>query len=165
MEEEAHLVGARSAARGPVGGQMRFPRLDMVLRLTPGAIDVLVDGAAGRAAETGDDEACIDPLWPGLDASDDALHPVPARRSVIEFLEPAQLGGGGTGGGALLEAEDMFAQRRRGRDAERVMQLSGTAEAQHLGCAVMAVGAQHDLHPRPVATDCGDQPMQPAYDL
>lgn len=29
----------------------------------------------------------------------------------------------------------------------------------------MAVGTQHDLHPRPVATDRGDQTPEPAYDL
>ena len=45
----------------------------------------------GRADEAGDDEARVGALRSGLDASDDALHPVPACRAVVEFLEPAQL--------------------------------------------------------------------------
>src|SRR3954454_2521649 len=111
MQEQAHLVGARPATRRAVGGQMGLPCLDMVLGLAAGAIDVLVDGAPGRAEQTGDDEACVGPLRPGFDTSDDALHTVPACRPVVELLEPPQLrptrSGGRAGGSALLEVEDV----------------------------------------------------------
>src|SRR3954453_20171138 len=43
---------SRAIALVAASGQMRFPRIDVVFRLTPGAIDVLVDGAAGRVAES-----------------------------------------------------------------------------------------------------------------
>ena len=59
----------------------------------------------------------------------------------------------------------MFAQRRGGRHAQRVVQPLRPAEPQHLGRAVVAVAAQHDLDPGPIATDGGDQAVQPAHDL
>ena len=57
----------------------------------------------------------------------------PACGTVVKFLQPAQLAAvcrdGGTTGATLLEAEDMFAQRRRGRHSKRVIQPSGATEA------------------------------------
>ena len=50
-------------------------------------------------------------------------------------------------------------------DPERVGQPSCPAKAQHLGRAVMAIGAQHDLDARPVAADRGGQAVQPAHNL
>lgn len=145
---------------------MRFPALDVVLRLTAGAVDVLVDGAAGQATKAGDREPRIGALRSGLDERDDTLHPVPACGRVAEVFEPAQLGAighrGGAGGRALLKAEDVFAQRRRGGDAERVVQPTGAAEPQYLRRAEMAVGTQHDLDSRPVAADGGNQTVQPS---
>jgi hypothetical protein len=53
---------------------MRPPRLDVVLRLAAGAVDVLIDGAAGWTEEAGHDESRVSPLRSGVDASNDALH-------------------------------------------------------------------------------------------
>src|SRR6186713_1369770 len=134
---------------------MRFPGFDMVLGLAAGAVDVLIDGAPADAVEAGDDKAGVDALRSALNAGDDALDTVPACRTVVELLEAAQLrtacrGGGGAPGRAGLQRGDVLSQGGGRRDAERVVQTFGTAEAQHFGCAVMAVGAQQDRRPRPV---------------
>src|ERR1019366_4816267 len=49
---------------------MRLPCFDVILGLAAGAIDVLIDGAAGDAVEAGDDEAGVDAERSGLDACD-----------------------------------------------------------------------------------------------
>ena len=54
----------------------------------------------------------------------------------------------------------MAAQRRGGGDAEDEVQPLGAAEVEHLRRAVVAVGADQDLHPRPVAADLAHQPAQ-----
>jgi hypothetical protein len=73
------------------------------------------------------------PCGPGLDAGDDALHTVPASRSVIKLLEPAELlavsMGSGPRRGGLLQLENMLAQRRGGRHPQSVIEPPGTAEA------------------------------------
>jgi len=46
---------------------------------------------------------------------------------------------------AGLQRRDMLAQSGGGRDAEYVAQPLGAPEAQHLGRAVTAFGAQQDL--------------------
>ena len=69
MQEQPHLIGGRAAAGRAVGGEVGLERLDVVLGLSAGAVDVLVDGAARDTGEAGDDEACIDTLWPGLDST------------------------------------------------------------------------------------------------
>src|SRR3954471_19561125 len=131
---------------------MGLPGLDVVLGLAAGAVDILVDGAAAHTIETGDDEAGVDALRSGLDASDDALDAVPACGAIVEFLEAAQLLAtrpGGARGRARFQPGDMLAQRGGGSDAEDVIEPFGTAEAQHLRRAIVAVGAQQDLHTRP----------------
>src|SRR3954452_22128327 len=132
---------------------MGFPGLDVIFRLAAGAIDVLVDGAAAHLVETGDDEAGIDALGPGLDAGDDALNTVPACGAIVEFLEAAQLlttRPGGARGRARFQRGDVLAQRGGGSNAEDVIEPFGTAEAQLLRCAIVAVGAQQDVHAWPV---------------
>ena len=104
---------------------MGLPRLDVVLRLAAGAIDVLVDGAAGTAVEAGDDEAGVDALRPGFDAGDDAFDAVPARGAVVEFLEPPQLSPPARGEArrrCSAPGVDMPAQRGGRRDAEGVVE-------------------------------------------
>ena len=108
------------------------------------------------------------PCGPGLDAGDDALDAVPACGAVVEFLEPAALfavGRGGARGRAGLQRGDMLAQRGRRGDAEHVIEPLGAAEPQHLRRAVVAVGAQQDLDPRPVGAQRRDQAVQPEDDL
>src|SRR3954447_3621189 len=114
---------------------MRLPGLDVVLGLAAGAVDILVHGPAAHTIETGDDEACVDALRSGLDASDDALDPIPACGAIVEFLEPAQLLAtrlGSALGRARFQRRDVLAQRGGGSDAEHVIEPFGTAEAQHL---------------------------------
>src|SRR4051794_3172966 len=72
---------------------MGLPGLDVVLSLATAAVNIVVDGAAAHTIETGDDEACVDALRPGLDAGDDALDAVPASGAIVEFFEPAQPSG------------------------------------------------------------------------
>src|SRR3954449_6077610 len=114
---------------------MGFPGLDVIFRLAAGAIDVLVDGATAHTIETGDDEAGVDALRPGLDAGDDALNTVPACGAIVEILEPAQLLAarlGSTLDRAGLQRGDVLAQRGGRRDAEDVIEPLGPTEAQHL---------------------------------
>ena len=59
MQEQAALIGAGAATRRAIGGKVGFPGLDMILRQTPRAINVLVDSAAGHPAEACDDEARV----------------------------------------------------------------------------------------------------------
>src|SRR4051794_37804144 len=114
---------------------MGLPGLDVVLGLAAGAVDILVDGAAAHTIETGDDEACVDALWSGLDAGDDALDAIPACGAIVEFLEPAQLlaaRADGALGRARFQCGDVLAQRGARRDAEDVIEPLGPTEAQHL---------------------------------
>src|SRR3954470_10843956 len=123
---------------------MGLPGLDVVLGLATGAVDVLVNGAAAHTIETGDDEAGVDALRSGLDASDDALDAVPACGAIVEFLEPAQLFAASLGSAldrAALKRAEMLAQRGGGSNAEDVIEPLGPTEAQHLRRAVVAVGA------------------------
>src|SRR4051812_26135975 len=123
---------------------MGLPGLDVVLGLATGAVDVLVNGAAAHTIETGDDEAGVDALRSGLDASDDALDAVPACGAIVEFVEPAQPFAASLGSApdrAGLQRGDMLAQRGGRRDAEDVIEPLGPTEAQHLRRAVVAVGA------------------------
>src|SRR3954452_22725929 len=124
---------------------MGLPGLDVVLGLATGAVDVLVSRAAAHTIETGDDEAGVDALRSGLDAGDDALDAVPACGAIVEFLEPAQLLAtrpGSARGRARFQPGDVLAQRGGGSDAEHVIEPFGTAEAQYLRSAIMAVGPQ-----------------------
>src|ERR1700756_3270897 len=108
---------------------MGLPSLDVVLGLAAGAVDVFVDGASADALEAGDDEACVHPLRPGLDAGDDALDAVPTCGAVVEFLEAAQLlaARACACGGAGLQRRDVLAQGGRWRDAEDVVESRGAA--------------------------------------
>src|SRR3954449_9608665 len=99
---------------------MGFIALDAVLVQKTGAVDILIDGVAAHTIETGDDEACVDALRSGLDASDDALDAVPACGAIVEFLEPAQLLAARLGSAldrAGLQRGDVLAQRAGPRDA------------------------------------------------
>src|SRR3954452_14045586 len=138
---------------------MGLPRLLVVLSLTASAVDILVDGASTEAVEAGDDEACVDALRSGLDAGDDALDAVPACGAIVEFLEPAWLLAARLGSAldrAGLQRGDVLAQRGGRRDAEHVIEPLGTAEAQYLRRAIMAVGPQQDLHTWPVVAQRRD---------
>src|SRR6202007_174493 len=106
---------------------MGLPSLDVVFGLAAGAVDVFVDGASADALEAGDDEACVHPLRPGLDAGDDALDAVPTCGAVVEFLEAAQLltARACAGGGAGLQRRDVLAQGGRWRDTEDVVESRG----------------------------------------
>ena len=115
MQKQAHLVGAGPRARGPVGGKMGLPRLDMVLGLATRAVDLLIQGARGTSLQAGDDEAGIAPQRPGLDAGDDPLDAVPACCAIIELFEPPDFLSRSllrARRGAGLQRDDVFAQRR-----------------------------------------------------
>src|SRR3954452_11120060 len=147
---------------------MGLPGLDGVLGLTSGAVNVFVNRASTQAVEAGDDEAGVDAPWPGLDAGDDALDTVPACGAIVEFLEAAQLLAtrpGRARSRARFQPGDMLVQRGGGSDAENVIEPFGTAEAQHLRRAIMAVGPQQDLDTRPVVAQRRDQAAQPEHDL
>ncbi len=91
MPEQPQLVGARRVARGAVGRQVGLERLDMVLRLARLAIDLFIDGARRTGIEVGGDEARVYTVESGFDAGDDAFDAIPARGTIIEFLEPPEV--------------------------------------------------------------------------
>ena len=69
MQEQAELVGAIAATGCAIGAEVGLPRFDVVLRLPTSAVDILIDGTTGWAAEAGDDEACVGALRSGLYAA------------------------------------------------------------------------------------------------
>src|SRR3954470_13188335 len=91
MQEEAELVGARLRAGGPIGSQVRLPRLDVIFRLTAPAINVFVEHASVSGRQARDDEAGVCSVGAGLDARDDALDPAPAGGAVVELRITAHL--------------------------------------------------------------------------
>ena len=65
-------------------------RLDQVLGLAPGAVDLFVE-RFGQAREVGDDEAAVGALGSGLDAGDDAALGFPAFGGIAQFAVTADL--------------------------------------------------------------------------
>src|SRR4051812_28572864 len=91
MQEEAELVGAGLGAGGPIGGQVRLPGFDVVLRRAASAIDVFIKDARVSGRQARDDEAGVCSVGAGLDAGDDPLNPAPARGAVVELRVTAHL--------------------------------------------------------------------------
>ena len=141
----------------------------MIFRLAAGGIELLIKPAPPASAQAGDDEAGVQTLRPDLDPGNDPLGPVPTPGGVMEFLEAPDLGGPGVGGepggDAGLQAENVTSQRASRREAEHIVQAGGPAPVQDLGAAVMAIGAQQDLDPRPVGPDLPCDPAQVRPDL
>src|ERR1041384_2729585 len=111
MQEEAELVGAGLGAGRAMGGKVRLPRLDVVLRVAALAVDLFIKHTRVSGRQACDDEAGVGPLGPGLNAGDDALDPAPARGAVVELRVAAHLarlrGGGVTRQRARFQALDM----------------------------------------------------------
>ena len=136
----------------------------MIFRLSPRAVQVLVDAPWRAAGEVGDDEACVGALRPGLDPGDDALDPAPAAGPIPELLVVAQLAAARRGGvprsGALLQRRDVPVEGGGRGDAEHEVEPLGAADVEDLRRAVMAVRADQDFDLGPVATDLAHQPAQ-----
>jgi len=84
VDQKTELVGGGLAARGAVGGEVQLVRLDQVLGLASGTIELLVERFR-QARQIGDDEPAVGPLRAGLDAGDDAALDVPALGGVAEI--------------------------------------------------------------------------------
>ena len=67
MQDQAHLVGERTAAAGAIRGELSLVQLDQILGLAAGAINRLVNMLGRSGLDTGDDEADIEPPRCGLD--------------------------------------------------------------------------------------------------
>src|SRR3954451_13965974 len=91
MQKEAELVGGGLRAGGPIGSQVRLPRLDVVLRRAAPAIHVFIEHARVSGRQDRDDEAGVWSVGPGLNAGDDALDPSAARGAVVELHVAAHL--------------------------------------------------------------------------
>src|SRR5277367_5910036 len=59
----------------------------------------------------------------------------------------------------------MAAQRRGRRDTKNEVETGFSAPIDDLGTTIMAVGAQQDLRPRPVAADRPQKPAQESADF
>src|SRR3954454_1481726 len=103
------------------------------------------------------------------DAGEDPLHPPPAAGAIEKLLVAALLLGARRGSaqrrGAPLQRFDVTAQRGRRGDTKDEVQALGAAEVEHLRRAVVAVRADQDLDPWPMATDGAHQPAEKAASL
>ena len=70
---------------------MRLPRLDVIFGLASPAVDILVKDTGVAELQVRDDEARVWPFRADFDARDDPLDAAPARSSVEELLEAAEL--------------------------------------------------------------------------
>src|SRR3954470_6874184 len=169
MQKQPELVGGGLRAGGPIGSQVRLPRLDVVLRLTAPAIHVLIEHARASGRQARDDEAGVCPLGPSLNPGDDVLDPAPARGAVVELRVTAHLaclrGGGVARHRARLQRLDMPAQGRGRGDAEDEVDPVGATPVEDLRAAIVAVSAQQDLRRRPVGADGPEQPAQEGADF
>src|SRR3954463_3172335 len=91
MQKQPELVSGCLGAGRAIGGKVRLPGFDVVLRLAAPAIDVLIQHTSVSGRQARDDEAGVCPLGAGLNAGDDALDPAPARGSVVELRVTAHL--------------------------------------------------------------------------
>lgn len=140
---------------------MGFPRLDVVLGLTAGGVELLVEVLAAPALEIGDDVAGVAPIGADLDPGDDAARFRPGPGRIEECLEPAQLLAGLAGitrSRRRLQSGDILRQTAVLRQAKDIAQSEPVTQVQNLRCAILAVGAQQDLGPGPMPADLADQP-------
>src|SRR4051794_31435138 len=111
MQKQPELVGGGLRAGGPIGSQVRLPRLDVVLRRAAPAIDLVIEHARVSGPQACDDEAGVCSVGAGLNARDDALDPAPAGGAVVELRITAHLarlwGGGVARHRAGFQALDM----------------------------------------------------------
>src|SRR5580692_460302 len=162
MKQQSELVGGGLGARRAVGGEMQLVRLDQVFGLSSRAVELLVK-RLGQARQIGDDEAAVGPLWPGLDASDDAAFDVPAFGGITELAIAAdllRLAGEATQGGVFGERTDLPQQHRVDGQPEDVADALALAPRHGLRSAVMAVAADNDLDRRPAGADMADDMAQ-----
>ena len=83
MEQQAELVGGRLGTGGAVGREVELVRLDQILGLSSGAIDLLIERLR-QTRQVDDDEPAVGPLGSGLDAGDDAALDSPAFGGIAE---------------------------------------------------------------------------------
>ena len=169
MQEQTELVGFGGMAGGTIGGEVVLPRLDVVLGLTAGAVEPLVEVLGAAAFQVGDDEAGVGSLGPGLDAGDDALDPAPALSGIVELREAAHLAAGRRPleafGRALLQDGDMARERRIGGQAKEPIDPVRPAPVEHFRRRIMTVGAQHNFDPGPMGADGADKAARKAANL
>src|SRR4051812_3844145 len=91
MQKQPELVGAGLGARGPIGGKVRLPRLDVIFRGAAPAIDLVIERTSVSGRQARDDEAGVCSVGAGLNAGDDALDPAPAGGAVVELRITAHL--------------------------------------------------------------------------
>src|SRR5512147_164578 len=169
VQEQPELVGGGLGTRGAVGGEVGFPSLNVIFRLAAPAVEVLVEGTAAAVAEGGDDEAGIGAVAAGLDAGDDAADPAPGVCGVEELLEAADLASARInpepGQGARLHSADVTLPCAGPGEAEHVVDPVRLTPVEYFRASVVAVGADQDLHIRPVGADRPQQATEKGADL
>src|SRR5207342_1299710 len=94
VQDQAYLVGARVATRGPIGRELGLVQLDEVLRLAAPTIDGLIE-IFGRSRQRGDDVTDVEAEHRRLDAGDHTALYSPALGAVAQPLTGTQLLGTG----------------------------------------------------------------------
>src|SRR3954462_13840463 len=159
----------RSWAGRAIGGKVRLPRLDVVLRRAAPAVELFIKHTRVACGQARDDEAGVCSVGAGLDARDDALDPAPAGGAVVELRVTARLarlrGGDIARHRAGFQALDMPAQGRGRRNAEDEVNPVGATPVEDLRAAIVAVGAQQDRRCRPVGPDGPEHPAQEGADF
>ena len=142
---------------------------DVIFGLASPWIDILVKDTGVAELQVRDDEARVWPFRADFDARDDPLDAAPARSSVEELLEAAELAILGRSLkarlGAGLKALNMPAQCRGRRDAQDVIEAVGPAPVKNFGTAIMAIAAQQDFGVWPVGADRSQQAPQESANL
>lgn len=87
MQKQPEQICRRLRTGGSVGGQMCFPRIDVVFRLTAPTIDILIKRVGVAAVQIGDDEARVGSIRANFDARDDPLEAAPTLGRVVERLK------------------------------------------------------------------------------
>src|SRR3984893_13626567 len=124
----------------------------------------LIDQLGAAALQVGDNKAGIGSLGAGLDPRDDALDPAPAAGGIVELRKAPHLAArrcrSEAFGSGFLQRLDMAAQRRIGSQPQQPIDPAFSAPVEDFRAAVVRIGAQQDLDPRPEGADGANETAQ-----
>lgn len=85
-EKQAHVIGQKTVIGGAITGQVVFDPLDIVLVLTPRAVEILVQYFWGGAIQSSHDETGIVSTAHDFGLENHAKRLGPGRGGVVEFM-------------------------------------------------------------------------------
>lgn len=157
MQEQTELVGRRPAAGCAVAGEMRLPRLDVVLGRAAPAVDVLVERLGLATGKLGTMKRVSVPWAPtstrAMMRSTRLQMAAPSknslkRRTSFVFADASKRTS------VLVSRSATLAQRRGGRQPEDEVDIVGAAPIDDRWTAIMSVGPDQD----PCSPSCSGSP-------